>query len=341
MSAPQVKITIQQWIKEVNMIAVLTLFLLAVLAFTFSVQQSNGAVELLTVTNTTTTRATSKLHVGAVFVFAVVLQMIGHVVTAFNAKSVETKILNNDKLDSRAGALVVSLPLMHAAVLVGVAQIIDTWAVFANFLVVLLVLVILFIFERGEERSKFVKLLSVFVIGVLYAAFWVLAWASGPRTKARTAQLGGFSFGLFFLIVVYLIVVRTTSKRIRDLKTKKNDGESINEQCYAIMLRREAVYVCITVAFAMISITTWICHTSYDNPTRRTVIAVCISSFLQLLMCFAISHRIQFVAFNKTQLSMINKRLMQESTYVLNANVDVSIDSDSDTEDINLALTRS
>jgi hypothetical protein len=333
------KISIQQWIKEVNLVAVLTLFLLAILAFTFSVQQNNTTVELLTVTNNTATKATSKLHVGVVFVFAIVLQMVGYIYSACNAKKQELKILNNDKLDSRAAALVVSLPLMHAAVLVGVAQVVDTWAVFSNFLIVLLVLVIVFIFEHGEDRSRFVKLLSIIAIMVFYIAFWVLAWASGLHTKARTAQLGGFTFGLLFLIVLYCVVVRVTSKQIQILKTKKKDGDSVNEQCYVLVLQQEAVYICVSVAFTMVSVATWICHTSYDDPVRRTVIAVAISTLLQLLMCYTIAHRVQFVVFDKTQLQMMNKRLLQESTYVMHDNILIDedfIDSESDTEDLNL-----
>ena len=335
MQEPTRKISIQHWVKEVNLIAVLTLFLLAILAFTFSVQQSDTMVELLTVTNTTTTKATSKLHVGAVFVFAIVLQMFGYIYSACNAQKQETRILNSDKLDSRAAALVVSLPLMHAAVLVGVAQVVDTWAVFASFLIVLLVLVIVFIFEHGEDRSKFVKFLSIIVIMVFYTAFWVLAWASGSHTKARTAQLGGFTFGLLFLFVVYCIVVRVTSKRIQILKTKKEDGDSVNEQCYAIVLQQEAVYICVSVAFAMVSVTTWICHTTYNDPVRRTAIAVAISTLLQILMCYAVAHRVQSVVFDKSQLNSMKKRLMQESTYVIHDNI--LIDSESDTEDLDLA----
>ena len=198
------KLTIKEWIRETNLLAVLVLFFLGVLAAVFSIQDKVAtSVDLKLVTNATTTKATSRMHIGAVFVFAIFFQLLGHAISACKAGAIETKILNNDQMDSRAFALFMSFPLLHAAVLVGVAQVIDTWAVFSSFLITFLILLVMFIFEKGGERSKLVVYLTTLVIIIMYFTFWVLAWKSGPTTKIRSAQLGGFTCGLVLLLFVY------------------------------------------------------------------------------------------------------------------------------------------
>lgn len=330
------QLTIKEWIRETNALAVFTLFLLGVLAATFSIQDKVAtSVDLRLVTNATTTKATSKLHIGAVFVVAILFQLLGHAVTACKAASIETKILNNDKLDSRALALSLSFPLLHAAVLVGVAQVIDTWAVFSSFLLTFLILIIMYLFGKsGNQQSKIVIYLTTTIIIILYFAFWILAWKSGETTKIRTAQLGGFTGGLVLLLLIYFFALHNTAYRIKALAKKKIDGDNINEKCFAIILQEEALYVCVSVGFAMVAVTTWICYTSAKNPGRKVAIAVSISALLQFLLSLAISQRLRYVVFDKTQLESLQQRFMQESIYVTNSASQVGIDSDSETNSL-------
>ena len=334
------QLTIQEWIRETNLLAVLTLFLLSILAATFSIQNKDfNSVDLRLVRNATSTRFASKLNVGAVFVMAIFFQLLGHAIIAWKAPIVENMILNNDKLDSRALCLILSFPLLHAAVLVGVAQVADSWAVFASFLMTFLILILMFIFEKGGKRSKLVQYITVFVVLVLYVAFWILAWKSGAHSKIRRAQLGGFNCGVLLLLVIYFIALRNTSARIRALSEKKQDGDSVNEKCYAIVLQQEAIYVCITVGFAMVAVTTWICYTSSENPGRKVAIAVSISALLQLLLCVSITQRLRYVVFDKNQLKQMRERLLhQESIYITNTAAQIGIDSDSDTDKDSLNL---
>jgi hypothetical protein len=293
--------TVRRWVRETNLFAAFVLFLLCILATVFS-SSGEHTVGLMLVANRTVVIETSNLHVGAVFVGALSIQIVGHVVAACQSQAAAEAVLASEKLISKAAALVGSMPLMHAAVLVGVAHVIDAWAVFAIFALVLLVLCMLFVYERHDDLHG-QTVLPVMLVMILYTAFWAMVWASGKRDMYSTAQLAGFTAGLLSLIVAYLIVVCRTSKHINNLVTKKHPGAGVHEQRAAGLLRREAAYVCVTVGFSMVSTAAWISQAAARDATAtRPAVAISVVVVLLFFLCYSVTDRLRHVTYDKVQL---------------------------------------
>ena len=293
------KLTVRQWVRETNLFAAFVLFSFCIVAVVFS-SSGEHTVGLMLVANQTVVIETSNLHVAAVFVGALSIQIVGHLVAACQAQSAAKAVLASEKLISKAVALVGSMPLMHAAVLVGVAHVIDAWAVFAVFVLVLLLLCMLYVYERHEDPSGD-TVLPVALAIILYISFWVLVWASGKRDVYSTAQLAGFTAGLISLIIAYIIVVYRTSKHItQNLVNKKLARGNARTQKAAGLLQREAAYVCVTVGFSMVSTAAWISQGSVRDKGPAVAISAVI--VLLFLMCFSVANRLSHVTYDRVQL---------------------------------------
>lgn len=324
------QLTVKRWNKEINWVAVLVLFGLLISTIVFSVHNNVlSLVNLKMVLNSTSTTESTNFNVGAVFIFAIVFQIVGHCIAACKeTKRIEKGFLEKINFDSRSVSLYVAFPLVHAAVLVGVAQVIDSWAVFSSFLLTLLILMNMSLFNKGVENAAKLIYFTTFVVISLYITFWILAWRSGEHTHERTAKLGAFTYGLTFLLLIYFAFTRrwnTLLKRACE-STKSTDEKSV--ECYRLLLLQEGLYVCTSVGLMMISVTTWICHTSSDDVIKKVTVAVTISSILQIMLCVFVFKRLSYVEFDAVQLQDVKLTLLNEPTY----------DSESDSETDTAAL---
>ena len=306
-----VGLSLQKWIRHSNSIAVATLFLLMVLTVTFSLKNDAiNFVSLRLATNVTETKQTSEFNIGAVFRLLHLDANVGAHDCRVEASVLESRLFDKTKIDSRAACFILVMPLMHAAVLIGVAKVIDTWAVFASFLLTIIILMLMFIFKQGGKQLRGIVSLTGSLVVLLYVSFWVLAWASGEHSKLRTAQLAGFTAGLSMLLITYFIVLKKTNSRIDSLKSESSKDEARQKEFYGTVLKQEALYICISVGFTVVSVTTWVCYTSKTNPGKQVALILSAAFLLQTGLTIFIFYRMKSVIYNKPKLDVVRQQFL-------------------------------
>lgn len=182
----------EEWLRGVNVAACAVLGVYIVLVASFG---PDDALVCLRYIRHSTLHTSSAIDVGRAYIAALCVQLAGHGITAiaYRCKPIQ------------GIALVIAVPVMHAAVLVGVAGVEEAWAVFA--VVTLTVLILAQMLRLSDTKSAgTMQVLYNITLAAVYVAFWGVAWVLGD--SVATKRLGGFTGGLVVVGMTYCWSVR-------------------------------------------------------------------------------------------------------------------------------------
>ena len=172
--------TLRTWVQQTNAISGVLLAIAAIVCTVVS--RDNDPVYIQYIVNSTNIRQHRfPFRVGWMMAIAVGLESFSQIRTSIFPGNLVNHLADGKTSFGNANTMVLTLPMLHAAALVGIAKVYDVFAVFSMISVVLLALVSMS--SRGSIDPSKANGLTLVVSIAMYATAWGLAWMVGSHAS--------------------------------------------------------------------------------------------------------------------------------------------------------------
>lgn len=244
--------------RQLHASSAVLLLLMAVIAWAFSVNSTPRYLHFSR--NGTRVQLAVPCHVGVLFVVALLVQTLEHVVACCRANTDGVGVNN------------ITLPVLHVGILTGIANIDSMWAVFA---VVSLVLLMQGVVRNAWQTPAWQKRTDALAI-MLYVIFWGIVWAVQPpdRHVHKAVQLGSFTMGQCIVATAYIVLLR---------HARAQENAAVAEAMQTL------VRVCSHAGFSMVSVAAWVA--ANDGNDKQYVGVACVV-VLYVLWAGVLTHNV-------------------------------------------------
>lgn len=120
-----------------------------------------------------------RFNVFAAFAMANTIVIVGNMWTAFRSGNTLKQIYTNGTF-GRWGVMMITLPVLHTACLLGIARVYDAWAVMSCVTMVILSLLVMWTTGSAKRSDEgFLEIARPAILFGIYCTFWGFVWFTG------------------------------------------------------------------------------------------------------------------------------------------------------------------
>lgn len=186
-----------RYIREINAACAVLTFGAAITCAAYS--NGRGIVQLTYTVNNTHVRTTPHVFdIGFVFSGMLLYSALFHLATCYSAVAVFKGINSNQHANRVLGHLLVVIPAITVATVVGIGAVTDVFAVYASMALGLLLPAVLWISSQSTIHGAW-RIVFLVAVCVFYTTYWVFVWANTVRNTTPIVML---SLSVVFFLAV-------------------------------------------------------------------------------------------------------------------------------------------